>query len=103
MFNKAEEYFKRYRGISVPAACARLIEIDKGILPLRRRYGRMVTPTELLESGYLRRALASQTGPYRFFGGPPGHLMEIEGPLLLVLVDCLLYQEAVLEAHAVGF
>lgn len=103
MFNKAEEYLRRYKGISVPAACARLIALDGGNLPLGRRYGQMVTPLDLLEARYLKHALAVQTGPYKFFGGPPGRLMEVEGSLLLVLVDFLLYQEAVLEANALGF
>ena len=102
MFNKAEEYLKRYKGINVPATCAKLSALGKGNLPLRRRYGQMVTPLDLLEARHLRLSLAAHTGPYQFFGGPPGHLIEVEGSLLLVLVDCLLYNEAVLEAYAMG-
>jgi hypothetical protein len=98
MFNKVDEYLKRYQGITIYAACAMLITLNYGGVVLARKYNETKTVAELFKSPCAKYLRARETEEFRFLGGPPGSICTVEGPLLHLLVDRLLYQEAKLDS-----
>ena len=101
--SKVEEYLKRYRGITIYAACAMLIALSYGGAVLARKYGGKRTVSDLFECSCAKHLQARKSGAFRFVGGPPGNLFTVEGSLLVLLVDRLLYHEVLLEANALGY
>jgi hypothetical protein len=98
MPNKVEEYLHRWQGVTMHSAAAILIALDFG--NTKFSWGRNTrTVYDVLEAACAEHLLAREVDHISFVGGPPGNIFAVEGTLLTLLVDRLLYNEALLEMN----
>jgi hypothetical protein len=102
MPTKVEEYLRRWQGVTMHSAAAMLIALDFG--NTKFRWG-LITKTvyDVLEAACAEHLLAREVDHISFIGGPPGNIFTVEGTLLTLLVDRLLYNEAVLDLRNQGY
>jgi hypothetical protein len=102
MPSKVEEYIHRWYGVTMHSAASMLIALDYGNTSFS--WGRVTkTIYDVLEASCAKHLLAREVDHIRFVGGPPGNILSVEGTLLTLLVDRLLYNEAILDIRARGY
>ena len=98
MPNKVEEYLHRWCGVTMHSAAVMLIALNFG--NTKFSWGRVEkTVYDVLEAACAEHLLAREVDHICFIGGPPGNIFTVEGTLLTLLVDRLLYNEALLEMN----
>jgi hypothetical protein len=84
------------------SAASMLIALDFGNTKFKWGW---VTKTvyDVLEASCAKHLLAREVDHICFIGGPPGNIFNVEGTLLTLLVDRLLYNEALLGMNCRGY
>lgn len=93
-YTKIEEYLDRWSGVSVHAAAKMLIRLGCGNNYMDWSYSAKC-PDEVANSIWFENMRARDCGTFRFMGGPPKKRRLLRGTLLMLLVDRLLYDEAI--------
>jgi hypothetical protein len=102
MPNKVEEYIHRWHGVTMHSAAAMLIALDFGNTMFN--WGRVTkTVYDVLGAPCAKHLLAREVDHICFVGGPPGNVFTVEGTLLTLLVDRMLYNEAILDLRNQGY
>ena len=98
MSTKVQEYLHRWQGVTMHTTAAILISLDFGSTAFRWG-GNEHTINDILVMPCAKHMLANEIEYISFCGGPPGNVFTVEGTLLTLLVDRLLYNEALLEMN----
>lgn len=102
MPSKVEEYLHRWHGVTMHSAASMLIALDFGSTTFHWGYNTH-TINDILVMPCAKHMLANEIEYICFVGGPPGNIFTVEGTLLTLLVDRLLYDEALLEMNSQGY
>lgn len=91
--NKLKECLHRWQGISANAAARVLVSRGYGHDTM---YWKQVekSPRDIMKSPRLDRVLARDVGDFKFVGGPPGKKCILQGTLLMLLVDRIMFDGA---------
>lgn len=91
---KLEEYFSRWYSVSAYAAARMLVRLNYGDASMIWKQPEKC-PYDIINSDQHKSLLARDIGDFQFVGGPPGQRRFLQGTLLMLLVDRLLYNEAI--------
>jgi hypothetical protein len=91
--SKIREYLNRWRSVTAHTAADILVRLNCGDDVIDWG-GFEKSPSAIAKSIWFANMRAKDVGIFRFMGGPPGHRRLIKGTLLMLLVDRLLFNEA---------